>query len=109
MWVNLNFDPEDIGVRATTCEITYLNSVTIQIQGGTRRYIPAHGQGIPQRNATPSAKTITAQPSYRSADKSLARPTYRCRRTESIMLLEIHAILREILGEYALSCATVKN
>jgi hypothetical protein len=33
------------------------------------------------------------------ADKSLARPTSRCRRTESIVSLEIHAIVKEILGE----------
>jgi hypothetical protein len=43
------------------------------------------------------------------ADKSLARPTSRCRRTESIVSLEIHAILRETLGEHAPSYATVKN
>jgi hypothetical protein len=46
---------------------------------------------------------------YRSGDKSLARPTSRCCRTESIVSLEIHAILRETLGEYAPSYATVKN
>jgi hypothetical protein len=47
--------------------------------------------------------------SYRGADESLARPTSRCRRTESIVSLEIHAILTETLGESALSYATVKN
>jgi hypothetical protein len=45
---------------------------------------------------------------YRGADKCLARPTSRCRRTESIVLLEIHAILREILGEHGPSYAAVK-
>jgi hypothetical protein len=45
---------------------------------------------------------------YRGADKSLARPSSRCRRTESIVLLEIHAILTETLGEHAPSYATVK-
>jgi hypothetical protein len=35
---------------------------------------------------------------YRGADKSLARPTSRCRRAESIVSLEIHAILSETLG-----------
>jgi hypothetical protein len=43
------------------------------------------------------------------ADKSLARPTPRCRRTESIVSLENHAILREKVGEYAPSYAIVKN
>jgi hypothetical protein len=42
------------------------------------------------------------------ADKSLARPTFLCRRTESIVQSEIHAILRETLGEHATSYATVK-
>jgi hypothetical protein len=46
---------------------------------------------------------------YRGADKYLARPTSRCRRTEPIVSLEIHAILRETLGEYATSHAMVKN
>jgi hypothetical protein len=46
---------------------------------------------------------------YRSADKSLALPTFRCRRTESIVSMEIHAILTETLGEHAPSYATVKN
>jgi hypothetical protein len=46
---------------------------------------------------------------YRSADKSLARPTSRCRRTESIVSLKIHAILTESLEEHAPSYATVKN
>jgi hypothetical protein len=45
--------------------------------------------------------------SYRGADKSLARPNSRCRRTESIVS-EIHAILIETLGEHAPSYATVK-
>jgi hypothetical protein len=46
---------------------------------------------------------------YRGADKFIARPTSRCRRTESIVSLEIHAILTETLREYAPSYATVKN
>jgi hypothetical protein len=46
---------------------------------------------------------------YRGADKSLARPTSRCRRTESIVSLEIRAILTETLGEHATSYATVKT
>jgi hypothetical protein len=46
---------------------------------------------------------------YRGADKSLARPISRCRRTESIVSLEIHAILTETLGEHAPLYATVKN
>jgi hypothetical protein len=46
---------------------------------------------------------------YRGAHKSLARPTSRCRRTESVVSLEIHAILTETLGEHAPSCTTVKN
>jgi hypothetical protein len=46
---------------------------------------------------------------YNCADKSLARPTSRCRRTESIVSLEIHAILRETVREHAPSYATVKN
>jgi hypothetical protein len=46
---------------------------------------------------------------YKGADKSLARHTSRCRRTESIMSLEIHSILAETLWEHAPSYATVKN
>jgi hypothetical protein len=46
---------------------------------------------------------------YRGADKSLARPTTRCRSTEAIVSLEIDAALSETLGEQALSCATVKT
>jgi hypothetical protein len=45
----------------------------------------------------------------RGADKSLARTTSRCRRMESIVSLEIHAILIETVGEHAPSYATVKN
>jgi hypothetical protein len=47
--------------------------------------------------------------SYRGADKSLARPTSPCRRTEAIFSLQIHAILIEILVEHAPSYATVKT
>jgi hypothetical protein len=43
------------------------------------------------------------------ADKSLARPTSRCRSTESIVSLEIHTFLTETLGEHAPSYGTVKN
>jgi hypothetical protein len=46
---------------------------------------------------------------YKGADKSLARPTSRCRRTESTVPLEIHTILTETLREYPSSWATVKN
>jgi hypothetical protein len=46
---------------------------------------------------------------YREADKSLAPLTSRCRRTVSIVSLEIHAILTETLGEHAPPYATVKN
>jgi hypothetical protein len=46
---------------------------------------------------------------YRSADKSLTRPTSLWRKTEWIVSLEIHAILTETLGEHAPSCATVKS
>jgi hypothetical protein len=46
---------------------------------------------------------------YRGSDKSLALPTFRCCRTESIVSLEIHATLTETLGEYTPSYATVKT
>jgi hypothetical protein len=46
---------------------------------------------------------------HRGADKFLAGPTSRRCRIESIVSLEIHAIVTETLGEHAPSYATVKN
>ena len=42
----------------------------------------------------PQIHTACTQETTRGADKSLARPTSRCRRTESIVSLEANLLLR---------------